>query len=147
LNVKVSTTERQGKIAKVAKVENWDPTVLSTLVGDYDLTTEPVTEDVDGQSKAVDRGFISIKGADNTVTKHRLSEWVEKNHAKFIPSLNVEEGSGEESSTSTNGNSRTSFPKQTARGVRGKPAEANAAKDYLKKRYRPQQPANAKAGK
>jgi len=146
LQGKVSTTERQGTIAKVAKVENWDPTVLGTLVGDHALVIEPVTEDVNGQSKAVDRGFINIKGADNSVTKHRLSEWIEKNHAKFLPSLNVEEGSGEESSSSVNGNNRTNFPKQTARGVRGKPAEANAAKDYLKKRYNPQQPA-AKAGK
>lgn len=139
LQGKVATAERKGSIAQAAKAEGYDETVLGTLVGDHELTIAPVTEEVEGQNKAVDRAFIGIKDATGAVTKTRLSEYIEKNHAKFIPSLTVEEGeSGSESSV--NG---TKYPRQQAKAKSGKPAEASAAKTYLQKRYRPQQPASA----
>lgn len=139
LQGKVATAERKGSIAQAAKAEGYDETVLGTLVGDHELTIAPVTEEVEGQNKAVDRAFIGIKDATGAVTKTRLSEYIEKNHAKFIPSLTVEEGeSGSESSA--NG---TKYPRQQAKAKSGKPAEASAAKAYLQKRYRPQQPASA----
>lgn len=131
LQGEVTTAKRKDSIATAAHAEGYDPTVLGTLIGDQELVVKPVTEDVDGKNQAVDRAFIRTKGADNTVTETRLSEHIEKNHAKFIPSLTV--GEGDAGSTgSTNG---TEFPRQRASAKSGKPAEASAAKDYLKKRY------------
>jgi len=133
LQGKVSTAERKEAIATAAKAEGYDATVLGTLVGDLELAVKSVTEDVGGQSKAVDRAFVRTKGADNTITEQRLAEYVEKNHAKFLPSLTVVEGESEGAGSATGA---TIYPRQQARAKSGKPAEANASKAYLQKRYR-----------
>jgi hypothetical protein len=138
LQGKVTAAERKGSIAQAAKVEGYDETVLGTLVGDHELSIASINEEVNGQTKAVDRAFIGIKGTDGAITKTRLNEYIEKNHAKFIPSLTTVEGG--ESRETGNG---TKFPRQTASAKSGKPAEATAAKNYIKKRYGSKQPADA----
>lgn len=122
-------------IAAAAVAENYDATVLGTLVNGQDLTIKPVDETVDGKPVKVDRAFINIKGADGVVTERRLSEFMIEKHSTFLPVLTVAEGiEGERSSTSNGG---TQYIPQRGTATKATGNQPNPAKAYLSRKYGP----------
>lgn len=131
LNGKVQAAERKASLDAAASAENYDPTVLSTLIGDKKLVVKKVEEEVDGEKKLVDRAFILTEGADKVVTEERLSKHVTDHHSKFLPSLKVEEGGD----TEAGGESGTRFPRQRASSG-GKATQTNASQSYIDRKYK-----------
>lgn len=133
-NVKgeVETAKRKEAITAAAAAENYDATVLATLIGDKTLVVKPVDEEVDGEKKKVDRAFIvTVDPTSKVQTEERLSEHVTKHHEKFLPSLTAE-------TEDAGGGGGTPFPRQRASTGGGKPAKSDASQAYIAGRYKTQ---------
>lgn len=125
---------KEQQVAAAAEAEGLVPSKLKQLAGDLDIVIEEIEEIAEnGEKQRVKRAFVQTKGADNVVTKTRLTE--HEVVKEFLSSLKADGQSTD--AQGADGKKGTSFVKQGAGGkASGQSGKDNPAENVLSRKYR-----------